>query len=150
MEKEELIDRLNSLIQLDIDAIHAYCKAIDHITDREDDDVRGKLAEFRDDHQGHVEKLSAIVSEKGGQPPNSPDLKGLLIEGFTALRSVTGTKGALEAMEGNEKLTNKKYGETVDWDVPDNIKMVLKDNLLHEQRHLAYIQMVLTTPRREM
>ena len=60
----------------------------------------------------------------GGNPPKrSVDLKGLLLEGFTALRSVTGTEGALKAMQSNEKTTNKKYQEALaisrEWSLPE-------------------------------
>ncbi|HWI41927.1 MAG TPA: ferritin, partial [Verrucomicrobiae bacterium] len=80
----------------------------------------------------------------------SADLKGLLLEGLTALRSVTGMKGALQAMETNEKLTNRKYTEAAGLPLPEEILKIVRTNLTHEQRHLGYIQEILTTPRREL
>lgn len=67
-------------------------------------------------------------------------MKGVLLEGMTALRSATGTEGALKAMEMNEKTTNRRYEEAQDWDVPPNVKGVLELNLDDERRHLQYIQ----------
>src|SRR4051812_42483132 len=107
MEKADIVDNLKSLIQLDIDAVFAYGQAIDKI---EEQQIRDELKRFQAQHEHHITALSAKVRELGGEPPErSRDFKGFLIEGFTAMRSLTGTKGALNAMETNEKITNKTY-----------------------------------------
>lgn len=148
MERQEVIDRLNSLIQLDVDAVEAYEQAIKHV---KHDDIRMRLAEFQEDHRGHIQNLTAAVRRLDGQPvKESPDLRGYLLEGFTALRSISGTKGALEAMESNEKLTNRRYSEAVDLDLPDELRKLVRSNLADEQRHIQYIEEVLHTPRREL
>ncbi|WP_243371475.1 DUF2383 domain-containing protein [Geotalea sp. SG265] len=145
MERAELIERLNDLIKLDVDAIEAYGQAVKHI---KYDDIKQKLLDFQDDHKSHVGNLSALVREFGGEPAKpSPDFKGYLIEGFTALRSITSTKGALEAMETNEKLTNKKYQEAADQPFPSHVLKVVKSNLAQEERHLDYIQDILINTR---
>ena len=135
---QSTLKKLNSLIQLDIDAVDAYTRAIDHIDDPE---IAGKLRMFRGDHERHIDDLSNLVSGYGGKlPERKADLKGLLIEGFTSLRSVTGTDGALRAMETNEKTTNRHYREAQGWSVPADVKAVLENNLEDEVRHLEYIQ----------
>ena len=63
MEKQEIITKLNSLIQLDIDAIHAYEQAMKHINEV---DIRDQVAEYRNDHHGHFRELSALVQVLGG------------------------------------------------------------------------------------
>jgi uncharacterized protein (TIGR02284 family) len=137
MDKAILKD-LNSLIQLDIDAIYCYDEAIKHIDDR---DIATTLEGYRSDHQQHVDALSSIVSRNGGTPAErSPDLKGRLLQGMTALRSVTGTEGALKAMEMNEKKTNEEYDKAQSWAVPSDVHAVLEKNLDDERRHLAYVQ----------
>jgi uncharacterized protein (TIGR02284 family) len=133
-----MLKNLNSLIQLDIDAIYCYDQAIKNIDEH---DIATTLEGYRSDHQRHVDDLSDIVSDNGGQPPKrSPDMKGVLLEGITALRSVTGTEGALKAMETNEKKTNEEYGKAQSWDVSPEIHAVLRKNLDDEKRHLAYVQ----------
>jgi hypothetical protein len=77
----------------------------------------------------------------GGTPPDpSPDFKGFLIQGFTAIRSATGTEGALRAMELNEKLTNRNYSEAVGWDWTPEAKILVEKNFSDEKIHLEYIQ----------
>jgi uncharacterized protein (TIGR02284 family) len=138
MDERTLLKNLNSLIQLDVDAAHCYDEAIQRIEDR---GIATTLEAFRGDHQRHADDLSSLVSDLGGTPPKqSPDLKGLLLEGMTALRSATGTEGTLKAMEMNEKIAHREYERAQDWDVPANIKGVLELNWDDEKRHLEYIR----------
>jgi len=138
METAKIHKKVNTLIQLDIDAVHAYEQAIQNIGIEE---IRSRLTEYKDDHQRHVSELSSYVqSNGGGLPEFSPDFKGFLIQGFTALRSSTGTVGALKAMMMNEKLTNKKYSEATEWDIPSEAMSIIQKNYSDEQRHLEFVQ----------
>ena len=56
---------------------------------------------------------------------------------------MTGTEGALKAMEGNEKLTNKTYEEASQWDLTSNALSIIQRNLEDERSHIRYIQMSL-------
>lgn len=148
MEKTEMIDRLNDLIQLDVDAVEAYEQAIKHIGYK---DIAKRFREYQDDHRAHITNLTALVQQMGGTPLKpTPDLKGYLIEGFTALMSLTGAKQALEAMKSNEKLTNRKYQEAVDQPFPEEVMNLLRTNLSQERWHLSYIEEILSIPRREL
>src|SRR4051812_38509766 len=96
LDTEQTIDIMNSLIKLDIDATRAYSQAMDNIDVTE---VREQLAEFKADHERHITDLSSEIISMGGTPTSpTPDLKGFFIENFTAIRSLTGTEGALKAM----------------------------------------------------
>jgi uncharacterized protein (TIGR02284 family) len=148
MVRAQMIERLNGLIQLDVDAAEAYGQAIKHV---KYDDIHKKFVEFQGDHANHVRNLTEMVQQLGGQPVKAtPDFKGYLIEGFTALRSITGTKGALEAMKSNEILTNRRYEEVAALDLPPEVMKLVKSHLTHEQLHLQYIEEILTIPRREL
>ena len=137
METNKISESLISLAQLDIDAVHAYEQAIEKIGV---DHVREQLIQFRNDHQRHVTELSPLISRLGGQPPEfKKDFKGYLIEGMTALRSVTGTEGALKAMKTNEELTNKKYEAALGWELPQDIRQVVSRNRDDERRHLEFV-----------
>jgi len=138
MPKNTVVNDLISLVQLDIDAIHAYEQAIERVTV---DSVRTQLNVFKADHHRHVTDLSTEIRKLGGTPPTfSKDFKGYLIQGFTALRSVTGTEGALKAMETNEKLTNSTYEKAVTWNIPVEVRQIVQRNLEDERRHLSYIR----------
>lgn len=145
---EHVIELLNDLIQLDVDAVEAYGQAIKRM---EYHDIQRRLADFQDDHKNHVQNLTAMVRQLGGNALTpTPDLKGYLLEAFTALRSMTGAKGALEAMLSNEKVTNRKYKEAATRDLPEEVLKLIETHLSQEVRHLNYIVEVLDIPRREL
>jgi len=138
MEQKKALDTLKSLMQLDIDAVHAYTQAIERITHRA---VRERLTAFRGDHERHITDLSACIRRLGGEPPErARDFKGFIIEGFTALRSMTGTEGALKAMKGNEETTNKHYAQALTVGFSAEVRDVVARNFEDEKRHLAYVE----------
>lgn len=140
MDNKRFIKKLSNLAQLDIDAVNAYETALKKI---DDTDLHRKVDLFRQDHLRHVDDLNNLIVKLGGKPVEfSKDLKGYLIDGMTALRSVTGTKGAINAMETNEIITNKSYSESLkdDLDLTDEMRTLLEKNYSDEQRHLAFIR----------
>lgn len=144
MLNENIVSTLNRLIQLDYDAVQAYERAIAKI---EDIAIRRELEGFKGDHERHIVDLSACVRDLGGVPEElSRDVKGVLLEGLTALRSITGTEGALKAMKTNEEITNKVYEEAFQSALPGNVRDVVEKNLSDERRHLAYIERCLSQP----
>ena len=137
MEKNEIIETVSKLIQLDVDTVYSYDKALDEI---EDEIMRERLKQFRDMHQKHIKNLSDAIRTLGLEPPEiRKDLKGFVIEAFTALRGLTGMKGALKALKTTEEMTNRLYGEVVSKDVPSPLKEVLREHFTDEKVHLEYI-----------
>jgi uncharacterized protein (TIGR02284 family) len=136
---EKIVDCLNSLIHLDADAVELYQSAIDRIDD--DPSARSDLESFKADHQRHIVDLTRVVRNLGGEPASGEqDLKGKALEAMTALRSMTGTAGALKAMRMNEKLTNKTYDDALDQDLPAVALAIVTKNRDDERRHLAAIE----------
>lgn len=142
MVAEEIVLELNDLIQLDIDAVHAYAQAVQWI---DDSSVRDSLESFMEDHGRHIEILSQKVRELSADPPSySRDFKGFLIEGFTvSLASIAGSRGALEAMRMNERLTNRLYARGASLDFPSDILLLVRGGLEDERCHLEYLEKVL-------
>ena len=62
---QDIVKKLNDLVHLDIDAVHAYEAALKHI---DADMAKAKLCCFQHDHQHHVEELSEIIRRLGGTP----------------------------------------------------------------------------------
>ncbi|MFW5887959.1 MAG: ferritin-like domain-containing protein [Bacteriovoracia bacterium] len=136
MRQEQLIKELKELIHLDIDAVNAYNQTIDEI---EREDIKLKIIAFRDEHKNHIDVLSQELVSLGEKAPAGKDTKGFFLEGFTKIRSMTGTKGALEAMKINEKLTNKKYEEAVK-KFKGTAQLELIEKFREDERkHLEYI-----------
>ncbi|WP_437817584.1 DUF2383 domain-containing protein [Sorangium sp. So ce1078] len=130
------VHKLNDLIQLDTDAVLAYQQAIDAC---EVSEVRRKLKSFQDDHQQHINDLAEIVRANGEEPKIKRDLKGFLIEGFTAIAS-RGDRSALLSMLGNEELSNHMYEAALKTELPNEARAVVERNRGDEERHLAWIK----------
>ncbi|NLL13114.1 MAG: ferritin-like domain-containing protein [Fibrobacter sp.] len=141
METNEMIDKLNSLIRLDNDALSSYNKVIEVI---EEATLKAEITRFRDDHKRHVSVLSELVKSYGGEASTEQkDIRRLFLGGATALQSLFGVEGALKALHTGEKITNKNYSESVQWDVPEDVKTVLKENYADEQRHIRFVESAL-------
>jgi uncharacterized protein (TIGR02284 family) len=137
MEKDDLVKALSDLVQLDIDTVRAYDQAIGQI---DDPIIRDRLLEFQSSHQNRIGALAEKIESMGGQPPDhSKDVKGYVMEAFTAIRSFSGLKGALAAMKTTEEITNKYYGGAVSWEVPSELKEMLRTYFSEEKIHLDYI-----------
>lgn len=138
MNNADIAKKLTKLAQLDIDAVEAYNQALASIDNTK---IHKVISQFRDDHIRHIDELSAAIQSLGEEPPKrTQDIKGFLIEGFTAIRSATGIEGALKAMRGNEKLTNSTYEDALSWELPANIKALIEKNRSDEKRHLEFIE----------
>jgi uncharacterized protein (TIGR02284 family) len=133
---EEAITTLNDLIQLDIDAVHAYRQAIDACQVAE---VRDNLTAFEGDHRRHISELEGAVRALGGQPPTGQDFKGFVIEGFTAIMS-QGDRSALVAMRGNEEITTRRYDAARRASLPGDVIQLVERNYADEARHLDWIK----------
>ncbi len=141
MDNKEIADKLISLCQLDIDAIHAYNKANGHIDQM---DIKNSVAKFQGDHERHVKELSDMIRSHGSEPPRfSKDFKGFMLQAFASIRSITGTEGALKALRSGEKMTNSAYNDAVSQDFPPLVMALLRRNYEDEQRHLNYIDQAL-------
>ena len=137
MNDKNLIEAMSNLVQLDIDAVHAYDQAVKEIDDKI---IRDRLLKFQYEHRNHISGLSKQIENLGGQAPErSQDLKGYVIEAFAAIRSFTGLKGALNAMKTTEEITNRYYGEVVSWEAPSEVKELLRTYFSEEKIHLDYI-----------
>jgi uncharacterized protein (TIGR02284 family) len=138
MEKIELLEMLKELIQVNVDMVHTYNRALNEISDPV---VRSRSTAFRDNHQKHIEELSDAVRSLGGQAPEpTKDFKGYVIEAFTALGTMAGMKGTLKALMAAEALSNRHYEKVVPKSVPPDLKETIRKHFSDEKNHSEYIR----------
>jgi len=137
LSREKIIEELGELIRYDYDAIGAYNAAISDVKEVQ---IRDPLIQFRGDHERHVQELSAIVRQLGGDPPQNPGLKGVIRKTMTKVAGLGGTELTLKAMRSNEEVLNKTYAHHMSLDFPTDILEVIRRNYGDEQRHLAWIE----------
>lgn len=131
-------DALQSLLELDYDAIEAYKVAIERL---EDKDFKAKLTEFKGDHERHVREISDLLRKHGSDVPDGPSLKQWLTKGKVVLADLMGDRAILSAMEGNEEDTNTAYDRMhkhpEKWpDATDILDRGFRD----EKRHIEWLQ----------
>jgi rubrerythrin len=138
MTNQEIAEELTSLVQLDLDAVLAYDRAIEAIGDGW---IMNELARFRLDHQRHIIELSKVLLDmKVKPPPSKADMKGTILGGVTGVRARLGTEQALKAMVPNEELTTSTYARALAKPFPDDVLELVRKNYGDEQRHLAWLQ----------
>jgi rubrerythrin len=136
---EDLRDKLASLAQLDCDATEVYDEAIKHI---QSEDVKSAFVHFRDQHEHHLEELSAAIVRLTGQAIDvRQDMMGHVSEWVVRARSMSGEHGALEAMRMAEKYHVDRYREAASWQTDDQpLDDMLKRFYEEEIHHLGLIE----------
>ncbi|MDX2052458.1 MAG: DUF2383 domain-containing protein [Polyangiaceae bacterium] len=136
-ENDALLAVLKALIAADYDAILAYRAAVDRLSN---DGARSTLQSFQEDHERHVEQLSAFMAALGVEPPQRGDLMGLVAKGRVMVGNVVGDQGILAAMRSNEDDSNLAYERALTVvGLPEHIRRVLEANLADERRHRGWI-----------
>ncbi len=135
--EKELAKLLNSLIELDFDAIAAYRAAIDKLQNAED---QGKLRGFMADHERHIVDLRPLVETLGETAADGTNAKVILTKGKVVIAGLMGDRQILEAMKSNEDDTNAAYERANSrMDLTPEMREVIARNLADERRHRAYI-----------
>lgn len=130
---------LKELVELDYDAVEAYEAAISRL---ENEEYKKTLRGFKDDHQRHIEEVSALLKKHDTEPPTGPDMsKQWLAKGKVVLANLVGNHAILTAMRSNEDDTNTAYermnAHVEKWeDVGDILRRGLED----EKRHKAWFE----------
>jgi rubrerythrin len=100
-------DALKDLVELEFDTIEAYETTLNRI---EDKNYRGKLEEFKADHQRHTKEISDLLKKHNFDAPTGPSIgKQWLAKGKIVLANLIGDKTILSAMASNEEDTNTAY-----------------------------------------
>ena len=140
VDAEDIVKKLNDLIELEYDAIAAYQAAIERL---EDKNYQSQLNTFMQDHENHIAALSQLVSQEGGVPADKGDMKAILTKGKVVIADLAGDEAILKAMLMNEEVTNKNYEKEVTKAYPEPIQSILQHHLADERRHKEWLEVAL-------
>lgn len=139
MQKTEMMKILANLIQIEFDAVHVYETVMERVDDGQ---MRERMKTFQQTHHRHVKDLADHVRELGETPPvPSQDLKGAIFERLAAIRSITGTEGALKALATAEEILGRYYQELVPENIPESTHRAIKKHLSDVQVHKEYLDL---------
>lgn len=106
LDRIGIIDRLNSLIQLDLDLIATYDAAIEHL---KNPTFKSALLERKQGLLGAIGRLSALVKSYGGTPKIHSNMQTIFTKSRVIVGVLINDRGILRAMEVNEKERNARY-----------------------------------------
>lgn len=134
----ELIAELNDLLALDLDAVQAYSLAIGAISTAE---YRETLAQFRGDHQRHVEQLTQLIQNHGGVPVQLPHVPtGAFKLAVQALGTLGDDRAVLMTFKANEAQVRDKYRRHAARPHTEAVGVILSAAAADEERHYAWVE----------
>lgn len=137
-QQDDIIDAVQSLVELDYDAIQAYDAAIDLL---ENENYKHAMKGFKSDHERHVKELGEYLQHHHEKVPDTADFKACLTEGKIVIAGLLNDNAILKAMQSNEEDTNTAYKRMYDRnDLTENLRIILKRGLDDERRHYAWIK----------
>ena len=136
-----MVADLNDLLQLDRDAVQAYTLAEKGL---ESESYRTQIAQFKRDHQRHIDELTALITARGGDPMPLPHLSSspfkLAAQGLGDLGSDT---AVLLAFKANERLSRDKYQRAAEQGYPPEVQAVVQRGAADESTHYEWVQATL-------
>lgn len=138
-------DALESLIDMDRDAVLAYDAALDRF---ERSDYREKITEFRNDHLAHVDVLTGFLKQSNKtdikNAKNPENRRSAVTQDKDVVSKLMGDRAILHAMRSNELDSNTVYNRLIHrMDIPDALKAYLKKAYREENNHLIWIEQAL-------
>ena len=135
----DFTDAVKELIELEFDAVEAYEAALNRI---ESSVYKQKLAEFKEDHLRHIQELSAVSQQHGGEVPQGPNaIKSFLTQGKVVLGNLIGDIAILKAMLSNEQDTNTAYERMENRDDKWlDVRAILDKAFEDEKKHKKWLE----------
>jgi len=139
MQNSDVQSVLEDLATANIDAIHAYNRALANISDTV---IHSRLTEFLGEHRKHVTELTREIRSQGGTPPEMvKGVKGRIVDAVTALHhTAAGLKGVFQALKTADARVAVLYGKAVPKIDRSPLRDLLRKHLSSINNHLEYIK----------
>lgn len=132
-----MVTALTTLYKHDLAACDVYKDVLKSV---EDASIKSKIEGFLKDHERHIQDFERVIEKKQGEKPSDwRDLKGVLLDLYTQLRSITGQTGALKALQTAEGIILKNYKNQNLEGFDDDIVNLIMKNTEDEERHNKYL-----------
>lgn len=145
MEKQEIIDTLNELLQGEHMAIHIYDKT-KYL--QGDDQVKNMLQRFQQDHERHASQLSQRIQELGGEPIASTGLSGTMSNIMGMVNAIRGPEHLIEQVYQGEDMGFYAYEKRL-YKVDPESQELLRNIMWEDNEHLSYFRQRIEQEERE-
>lgn len=139
MHENDIIKKLKTLSQWEIDCIFVFEHAAENLNN---DKIRQEIFSMKRKAEDNIRRINKLfilsvdklIKEKYGKesPRYTKDFKGFFMQGYAAVRGLTGDKGVLEALDTNLKMVFNAFESSLKMNFPEEIRNVLKE--IYEQK----------------
>lgn len=138
MEKQELTEKMSSLLVMNELTIQIYDTAMSKVQDGE---MQLQLEKFRSEHEHHVQQIKDWFQESGEKPVKpSKEFQNFMRVHLASITAAQGEAEALKAMHLSEAADNAEYGEAAKMKAPEQVTKMLKSHLRMEHKHLQAVE----------
>lgn len=142
MNSETLMSNLNQLLQIDSDGVKVYEHALQYV---DIPAIYSTLNDFREDYSRHIAELNEIFSKLNAISPQFTKVNGYFTEGFRDIADNLEPAEVFKTIQFDEKLIKRLYTEARNWELPAEVKTIVANNIADGERHLEYLEQVLTS-----
>lgn len=136
--KDKTAEDLQALVKCEMDDSLILSQAIKSVKDHA---VKQQLLEFKRGCELRIKELEVLFCKLGlSIPSRAKNGTSYLMQGFVAVRGLTGDKGVLKALRLNEKIVLNIYGRALKNDLPDNIRPIIQSMYDNTKRHVQYME----------
>jgi hypothetical protein len=134
-----LTSQLNDLLQLDVDAVHAYALAVRQL---ESAARKQAVRRYQADHKRHITTLKRLIRSYGGAPMAVSHIPtGPFKLAMQATGSLGGDRAVLIAFKSNERQGRDKYRRAATAKgLPADVARVLRRAASDEERHYRWAE----------
>jgi len=137
-DRVSAVDTLNNLLIADFDAIGLYDRVLQSI---DNEQFRGPLIQFREDHQRHINDLTQAIRNIQGEPMSRPSLMGPIAKVMASMAStLMGNKGSLQALYQGEQYVKNIYDQAPVGGLPTQLRELVARNAEDEHRHSQWVR----------
>ena len=130
-----LVSELNDLLQLDYDAVAAYAIALKELNEPAYQDA---VRRFKDDHERHIDELTALVRKYGGVPLPVSHTAGAFKLAVQGAAAGADDAGVIHTFKAHEVQSRDRYRRAVSRQHPVDVQDVLIRAARDEQRHFDW------------
>ena len=126
MEREDVVETLNDLIENCKDGEYGFRTCAEHATSS---DLKSVFSQRASECQQGAQELQALVTRFGGTPDTSGSASGAAHRGWVAVRAAVSTdddQAMLNECERGEDIALNRYRKALDQDLPAEVEQVVR------------------------
>ncbi|MDB6095730.1 MAG: hypothetical protein JWM09_8 [Francisellaceae bacterium] len=141
----EILDTLQNLIQVNIDAYHAYSQCIENLETKSiNPKIKEQFFKIREKYKSNIHIISHEINKFGQKSPSfTGDLKGYVLKYHAQVKDLNDIKDILYAMIKNEMVSRDHHVLALNKELPTHLKQFLEKNIQAENEHKHWFEYIL-------